>query len=156
MSNFPLGKNIPVTVVSAEVGESKEKGTPGVFFVFRNHEGQEIDAALWLTETVGRDGKTPLKRTVHTLRECFGFDDDFSRLGEQVEGRGCKITVELEADSRDATKSWPRVKWVNPASAPRSRPAEGDLLSRLSAKAARIARPAPSAPPSDSKSDLPF
>ena len=139
MSQHPTGR-FTATVIKAEVGESQKKGTPGVFFQFRTEEG-EIDGALWLTETRSSPDKpSPYERTLNTLRETFGFNDDFATLGEQVEGRECSITVEMEP-SQDGTKEFARVKWINPLRQA-AKPAAGGLLARLTAQAKRIAKPA--------------
>jgi len=131
MSIIQSGKNITVIVTAAEVGESKKKSTPGVLLSFKNDEGT-IDGSLWLTSGA-------LKRSLNTLRECFGFNDDFATLPEQCIGKQCVITVEDEAD--DKGKFWPRVKWIN-AIRTANKPAAGELLARLSAQAKGIARPA--------------
>ena len=124
------GKNILVTVASAEVGESKTKNTPGVFFKFSNDEG-EIEGELWLSEN-------PYERTLNNLRECFGFNDDFATLTEQVTGKQCVIEVEIREYKG---KSYPNVKWINPVRAA-AKPAVGGLLARLSAQAKGFARSA--------------
>lgn len=144
MSTIQPGRHT-VTVTAAEVGESKKKSTPGVFFEFRNEEGETIDGSLWLTESC-------LERTINTLREAFGFNDDFTTLSDQCVGKECSITVEMEADQNDATKEWPRVKWINPIRTT-NKPAAGGLLASLSAKAKAIARPA-GAPPPNPKTSL--
>lgn len=131
MSTIQSGKNITVTVTPAEVGESKKKGTPGVFFTFKNDEGT-IDGSLWLTENT-------IERSLNNLRECFGFNDDFASVSEQCVGKQCLITIEEEADEKG--KYWPRFKWLNPMRTA-NKPAAGGLLARLSAQAKGIARPA--------------
>lgn len=139
MSQHPTGR-FTATVTKAEVGESQKKGTPGVFFQFRTEAG-EIDGELWLTDTRSAPDKpTPYERALNTLRSCFGFNDDFNTLAAQVEGRECSITVEMEF-SKDGTKEFPRVKWINPIRQA-AKPAATGLLARLSAQAKRIAKPA--------------
>lgn len=132
MSNHSTGR-FTANVIKAEVGESTKKGTPGVFFTFKTEEG-EINGTLWLSPAA-------YERTLNTLRECFGFNDDFASLAAQVEGREVSITVEMEPDSSDATKEWARVKWINPIRAA-AKPVAGGLLAQLSAKAKAIAKPA--------------
>ncbi|HTJ77683.1 MAG TPA: hypothetical protein VL357_01685 [Rariglobus sp.] len=132
MSNINPGR-YTATVSKADVGESTKKGTPGVFFTFKTEDG-EIDGALWLSERA-------YERTLNTLRECFGFNDDFASLAQQVEGRECSITVEMEADEKDPNKEWPRVKWINPIRAA-AKPVAGGLLAKLTAQARTIAKPA--------------
>lgn len=139
MSTIQPGRHT-VTVTTAEVGESKKKGTPGVFFDFVDPQGDTIAGELWLTENT-------LERNTNTLREAFGFNDDFGTLPEQCIGKQCSITVELEADTNG--KDWPRVKWINPLRTA-NKPAAGGLLAQLSAKAKAIARPA-GAPPANPK-----
>jgi hypothetical protein len=125
-----IGKDIPVTVVSAEVGESRTKGTPGVFFKFSNDDG-EIDGELYLSGGA-------LERSINTLRSAFGFNDDFSTITEQCVGKDCVITTEIENyKGKDRT----RVQWINPLRTA-NKPAAGNLLARLSAQAKGIARPA--------------
>lgn len=130
MSTIQSGKNIQVTVASAEVAESKTKGTPGVFFTFENEEGK-IDGELWLSGGA-------IERSLNTLREAFSFNDDFVTLSEQCVGKPCVITVE---DKEYKGKFYPKVKWIN-AVRTAAKPAAGGLLARLSAQAKGIARPA--------------
>lgn len=130
MSQHPTGR-YTATVTKAEVGESTKKNTPGVFFSFKSSEG-EIDGTLWLSEK-------PYERSLNTLRECFGFNDDFASLAVQAEGREVSITVETETD--DKGKDWSRVKWINPIRAA-AKPVAGGMLARLSAQAKAIAKPA--------------
>lgn len=129
-----------VTVIEAEIGESKNKGTPGVFFRFRDDAGDEIEGTLWLTETVGASGKSPFDRTLETMRLAFGFNDDFTKVSQQCVDKRCSITVEDEADNNG--KFWPRVKWINPLRGPSSKPAGGSLLASLSKKAKAVPKPA--------------
>jgi hypothetical protein len=136
MSSHTTGR-FTATVIKAEVGESTKKGTPGVFFTFKTNEG-EIDGSLWLSAGA-------YERTLNTLRECFGFNDDFTTLDAQLAGRECSITVEMEP-SQDGSKEWPRVKWINPIRQA-AKPAAGGLLARLTAQAKGIARPADAPPP---------
>lgn len=137
MSQHPTGKFI-ATVRKVTVGESTKKGTPGVFFDFETGEGA-IEGTLWLSEKA-------YERTLNTLRECFGFNDDFSTLAEQAEGKQVNIDVQMEPDEK-GEKEWPRVKWINPLRAA-AKPVAGGLLAQLSARAKMVARPAtaPKAP----------
>lgn len=132
MSQHPTGR-FTATVQSITVGESSKAKTPGVFFVFDTDHGT-IDGALWLTEKA-------YERTLKTLRECFGFNDNFNEIEWQVKGCKCSITIEDEPDQKDATKSWPRVKWINPVGA-EAAPVASSLLSDLSKRAKLFARPA--------------
>ena len=131
MSQHPTGR-FTALVQKAEVGESTKKGTPGVFFSFKTSEG-EIDGTLWLSEK-------PYERSLNTLRECFGFNDDFASLATQAEGREVSITVETETDEKG--KDWSRVKWINAIRSAAAKPVAGGMLARLSAQAKAIAKPA--------------
>lgn len=142
-----------VTVKSADVGESKKKGTPGVFFTFRDERGDEIEGTLWLTETASASGVTPLERSLETLRLAFAFNDDFSTLSDQCTGKQCSITVEEEADEKG--KFWPRVKWINALRGSSSAPAGKSLLASLTAKAKKIAKPADMPKPTAAKAPAP-
>ena len=129
------GKNILVTVASAEVGESKTKGTPGVFFKFENDEGQ-IEGELWLSGGA-------LERSLNTLREAFAFNDDFATFTEQVTGKQCVIEVEMQEYKG---KNYPKVKWINavrtsakPASASSSRALSAASRAAAAASACCIA-----------------
>ena len=96
------GKDILVTVLKAEAGVSKNKGTPCVFFKFENSDGQ-IDGEIYFTETTA-------DRNINTLRKAFGFNDDWPSIGAQAEGKECLITVEDELYNG---KNYSKVKWVN-------------------------------------------
>lgn len=153
MSQIQAGR-YAAEATAANVGESKTKGTPGVFLTFQIDGGGTIDATLWLSEKA-------FERSVEVLREVFGFDDNFDTVEGQIVGKRCSITVEMEADKNDSTKFWPRVKWINPErEAPK--PVASDFLAQLSAKAARIVRttpappPKPSAPAPEKDEDIPF
>lgn len=137
MSTIQPGRHA-VTVIAAEVGESKNKGTPGVFFTFRDAGGDTIEGTLWLSENA-------FERSVNTLRTAFGFDDNFDTIAGQLIDKECSITVEMEDD--DKGREWPRVKWINPARSAASKPAAGGLLARLSAQAKRTAKPEGFTPP---------
>lgn len=129
MSKIQLGRQA-ATVTACSIGESTNKGTPGVFLTFKNDSNETIDSALWLSEKA-------FERTVKVLRDVFDFDDNFDTIDGQVIDKRCSITVEEEVD--DKGKAWPRVKWINPEKHAH-KPAADDFLKQLSAKAARIAR----------------
>lgn len=136
MSQIQAGRYL-AEVTAATVSESKTKGTPGVFLTFQLDGGGTIDGQLWLSEAA-------FERAVQTLREAFGFDDNFDTIEGQCVGKRCSITVEMEADQKIPDKFWPRVKWINPErEAPKA--VDGNFLSMLSAKAARLTRSAPPA-----------
>jgi hypothetical protein len=124
------GKNILVTVIAAEVSESKNTSTPGVFFTFENDEGK-IDGNLWLSGGA-------YENSLNRLRKAFAFNDDFPTLPEQVIGKQCMIEVEMEEYKG---KSYPKVKWIN-AVQTAAKPAAGDLLARLTKLAKETPRPA--------------
>jgi hypothetical protein len=130
MSTIQSGKNILVTVIAAEVSESKNTSTPGVFFTFENDEGK-INGNLWLSGGA-------YENSLNRLRKAFAFNDDFPSLPEQVIGKQCMIEVEIE-EYKD--KSYPKVKWIN-AVQTAAKPAAGDLLARLTKLAKETPRPA--------------
>ena len=151
MSTITEGRH-KATVVAATVGESSQNKTPGVFIDFQLEGGADIRGTLWLTDkqfTI-KSGKragqtsTPYEETLNTLREVFGFNDDFATIHDQLEGRACSVVIEHEADQKDPTKFWPRVKWINAANAgPKPvAPVDNSLLARLSRQAKAVARPA--------------
>ena len=125
------------TVVSAQIGESTEKRTPGVFIDFRLENSADIRGTLWLSDRA-------YERSLNTLREVFAFNDDFLTIHDQLEGRPCSVVIEFEPDQKDPAKSWPRVKWINPAGggAREIAPVETSLLGRLTQQARGFARPA--------------
>lgn len=125
------------TVVAAQVGESNTNKTPGVFIDFQLEGGADIRGTLWLSEKA-------YERSLNTLREVFAFNDDFATIHDQLEGRPCSVVIEHEADQKDPTKFWPRVKWINAANGGRKEvaPVETSLLARLSKQAKAVARPA--------------
>lgn len=135
------------TVQSAELGQSAEKGTPFLALLCQTEQGEDLTAFLYLSDAA-------FERTTKTLREVFGFDNDFETVVEQVTGKECSIVVEAEEYEG---KERMRIKWVNPVGGGAGKPLEnaGSLLAQLSAKAKRIpvaapraaARPAPAAPP---------
>jgi hypothetical protein len=141
---IPIGKH-HATVTAAALSESS-KGTPCVQIEF-DANGDTITAWLYLSDAA-------FERAVKTLRDAFGFDDDFETLPDQLIGKQCQIVVEEEADDKGNLR--PRVKWINSLrSAPRPLSNAEVLTAKLSAKASRIARevgaatraPAPAAKP---------
>lgn len=135
-------------IKNATIGESTNTKTPGVFLEIKTHEtGDTVEATLWLSEKA-------IERNVNVLRECIGFDGDFSTIAKQAIGREVSIVVEMEL--ADNGKEYPRVKWVNPPK--KERPSAGsDLIARLTAQAKRIPKPAglvmPTAAPSTEAQD---
>jgi hypothetical protein len=139
-----IGKH-QATVTGAFLSESS-KGTPCVQIEF-DASGDTTTAWLYLSDAA-------FERAVKTLRDAFGFDDDFETLPDQLVGKQCQIVVEEEADDKGVLR--PRVKWINSLrSAPRPLSNAEVLTAKLSAKASRIARevgaatraPAPAAKP---------
>jgi len=126
---IPIGKHT-ATVYGAFLSESS-KGTPCVQIEF-DASGETITAWLYLSDAA-------FERSVKTLREAFGFDDDFETLAQQLVEKQCQIVVEEEADDKGVLR--PRVKWINSLrSAPRPLSNAEVLTAKLSAKASRIAR----------------
>ena len=126
---IPIGKHT-ATVTGAFLSESS-KGTPCVQIEF-DASGETITAWLYLSDAA-------FERSVKTLRDAFGFDDDFETLAQQLVEKQCQIVVEEEADDKGNLR--PRVKWINSLrSAPRPLSNAEVLTAKLSAKASRIAR----------------
>ena len=125
-----------VTVQSAEFGESENTGTPFLNLYLVDADNNGIGAWLYLSEKA-------LQYSLKTLRDAFGFDGNFETAVEQVTGKECSITCEMEPDQNGNDKL--RVKWIN---APRNSAPINDqasFLKTLSAKAARIPAKAPAA-----------
>ena len=140
---IPIGKH-QATVTGAFLSESS-KGTPCVQIDF-DANGDTATAWLYLSDAA-------FERSVKTLRDAFGFDDDFETLPDQLVGKQCQIVVEYEADDKGVLR--PRVKWINSLrSAPRPLSNAEVLTAKLSAKASRIVREVGSAAPK--KSGNPF
>ena len=140
---IPIGKHT-ATVIAAALTESS-KGTPCVQIEF-DASGETITAWLYLSDAA-------FERSVKTLRDAFGFDDEFENLADQLVGQKCQIVVEEEADDKGQLR--PRVKWINSLrSAPRPLSNAEVLIAKLSAKAARIVREVEAAAPK--KSGNPF
>jgi len=136
---IPIGKHT-ATVIAAALTESS-KGTPCVQIEF-DASGETITAWLYLSDAA-------FERSVKTLRDAFGFDDEFENLADQLVGQKCQIVVEEEADDKGQLR--PRVKWINALrSAPRPLSNAEALTAKLSAKAARIAREVDAAAPKKS------
>ena len=137
---MPLIKNpgrYTATAKTVDLGQSAEKGTPYVSILFENEQGEDLTAFLYLSDAA-------LERTVRTLREVFGFNDDFGTVKEQVTGKRASIVVEAEEYEG---KSRMKVKWINTVGGSSGKPLEnaGSLLAQLSARAKRIPAAAPAA-----------
>lgn len=126
---IPIGKHI-VTVTAAALSESS-KGTPCIQIEFES-AGETATSWLYLSDAA-------FENSVKTLRDAFGFDDNFETLEAQLIGRKCQIVIQEEANDKGEMK--PRVKWINPLRAP-PRPLSNaeELKAKLSAKAARLVR----------------
>jgi hypothetical protein len=135
-----------VAVKSAEFGESKT-GTPFLALNFKTEDDHTITGWLYLTDKA-------LPGTVKTLKEAFAFDGNFETAPAQVEGKPCRIKVELE-DFEGKTRA--KVKFVNHIDGGyKAKPIANAaaFLKGLSAKAAKLppaagaapTRAAPSAP----------
>ena len=152
---MPLIKNpgrYTATIENAELGQS-EKGTPFLALLCKTDQGEELTAYLYLSDAA-------FERTTKTLREVFGFDNNFEAVVAQVTGKECSIVVEAEEYEG---KTRMKIKWVNSVGGSSAKPLDNaaSLLAQLSAKANRIpaaapaatrtaapaARPAPSAKP---------
>lgn len=157
-----------VTVKDVDFGESKEKKTPFLGIAFETDGGDGIEANLYFGDVKStKDNKTSTERVVNMLRTVFGFDDNFETIHGQLVGKRCSITVELEEHNG---KEYARVKWINAERSRQPIADEKNFLAQLSAKAARIARPAglpppqkytpPPAPPAEAQGntdeDVPF
>ncbi|HTJ77698.1 MAG TPA: hypothetical protein VL357_01760 [Rariglobus sp.] len=129
-----------VTAKQVQLGQS-DTGTPFVQIAFEDDAGAAITGWLYLSEAA-------FERTVAVLREVFGFDDNFDTIVGQVEGKRCSIVCENETYQG---KERLKVKWINPEGGGGGAPAkplsnQSELLKQLTAKAARIAKPAAKAP----------
>ena len=124
-----------VTVQSAEFGES-EKGTPFLNLYLVDADSNGIGAWLYLSEKA-------LQYSLKTLRDAFAFDGNFETAIEQVTGKECSITCEMEPDQNGNDKL--RVKWINAPRQPAPINDQVSFLKTLSAKAARIPAKAPAA-----------
>jgi hypothetical protein len=126
---IPLGKHV-ATVTTAALSESS-KGTPCIQIEFES-SGESITSWLYLSDAA-------FDNSVKTLRDAFGFDDNFEALEAQLIGRKCQIVVQEEANDKGEMK--PRVKWINSLrSTPRPLSNAEELKAKLTAKAARLVR----------------
>ena len=136
---MPLIKNpgrYTATIENAELGQS-EKGTPYLSLLCKTTEGEDLTAYLYLSDAA-------FERTTKTLREVFGFDNNFEAVVAQVTGKECSIVVEAEEYEG---KTRMKVKWVNAVGGGSGKPLENaeSLLTQLSARAKRIPAAAPAA-----------
>ncbi len=108
MQRIKEANDYEVIVKTTTLGESEKKKTPFVDFLFATESGETINGQLYLSDAA-------LERTVQTLREVFGFDDNFETIAEQTEGKPANITVVLEEYTNDKgeTKEYAKVAWIN-------------------------------------------
>lgn len=126
---IPIGKHV-ATVTTAALSKSS-KGTPCIQIEFES-AGETATSWLYLSDAA-------FENSVKTLRDAFGFDDNFETLEAQLIGRKCQIVVQEEANDKGELR--PRVKWINPLrSAPRPLSNAEELKAKLTAKAARLVR----------------
>lgn len=147
------------TVKAVQFGQSFKKGTPFIELLLETDDHYTIKAQLYFSETA-------FDRAVNTLRECFGFDDNFDTAEDQLVGGRCSIDCQLEpfTTEKGEAKDLLKVKWINPENEGAKPIAnQSEFLKSLSAKAARIARPdglpapRPAAPkPATNDENVPF
>lgn len=116
-----------------ELGQS-EQGSPFIQISFETAEGS-ITGWLYLTEKA-------LERTIETLRKVFNFDGNFETVCDQINGKECSIVCENEEYQG---KERLKVKWINSARSSAPINDQSAFLKSLSAKAARLPKPAPKA-----------
>lgn len=91
-----------VTVTSPEFGESNS-GTPFLTCSFKTASGDTIQGWIYLSAKA-------LPHAKKTLEDAFDFDGNFEKLIDQIDGKPCKIVVELEEyEGRERAK----VKFIN-------------------------------------------
>jgi len=150
------------TVTKAEFGESKN-GTPFIALNFKTGD-DTITGWLYLSDAA-------LPHSLKALKDAFHFDGNFETCADQVNGKPCRIVVELDTyEGKEKAK----VKFINhidggykPAPIANAQ----SFLKALTAKAARLpgapvsapraplAKPAPKAPAKPAKTedeDAPF
>lgn len=129
-----------VTAKTATFGESKN-GTPFLEIVFENSDRETLSGWLYLSQKA-------FEQSLKTLRETFGFNNNFETAPAQIENKVCAIEVEAEEHEG---KTRLKVKWINPLRSviPMK---DASALKGFSAMAARIplasrttAKPAPKA-----------
>lgn len=128
-----------VTAQDAGLGQSEKKGTPYLAIEFATDTGDTLDAYLYLSPAA-------LPYTLKTLREVFGFNDDFESVIAQVKGKPASIVVDIENyEGKDRAK----VQYINsPGREAKPISDVSSLLSSLTAAAKRIPVAAPKASPS--------
>ncbi len=122
------------TVSTAEFGESTN-GTPFLRLDINTNDGESISGWLYLSEKA-------LPNSVRTIKEAFEFNGDFESVIDQVTGKPCSITVEREEYEG---KERMRVRWINGPRISKPIDNQSEFLKALSAKAARLPKPAPRA-----------
>jgi len=120
MAKITTEDRFDVTVKDVGIGESKNTGTPYIYFYFQTAEGDGIGAYQYLSEKAA-------EYTLPMLEEVFGFDNNFNNL-EQFKGKPANITTGFEDDNKGGQQL--RVKFINkPFSAPP--PAPANLVDKL-------------------------
>ena len=125
------------TVSKAEFGESKN-GTPFLALNFKVAD-DTIIGWLYLSDAA-------LPHSVKALKDAFNFNGDFESAVSQVEGKPCRIVVEI--DSYEG-KEKAKVKFINNIDGGyKAKPIANaqSFLKSLTAKAARIPAASPAAP----------
>jgi hypothetical protein len=97
-------------VLLSQVGANK---TPAIQVEFRLENGNTIRWDGWLTTDKAQE------RTIESLEYCGWTGDDlsvFARDNAPLQGldaNDVELVIEMEPSQDDATKLYPRVKWVN-------------------------------------------
>ena len=118
------------------IGESAEKGTPYVAIPLEviegDHTGKQITGYLYLTETVGRDGKMTFDRSIESLATVFGFNGDLEALYRgEISFTGIECWVETEREKFNGEERF-SVKWLRHIDHPsRMRPLNGTSAQNL-------------------------
>lgn len=139
MPKIETAGRYPAIVKTAEFGES-ESGKPFLHLYFETDDGEPKHIAGWLYLS-----EAAFPYTVKTLREAFKFDGNFETAVEQIQGKGCSITVDEESNDKGEPRL--RVKFINARY--QNKPISGDaagFLKGLTAKAARVPVAAPRTP----------
>lgn len=122
--------SIPVKVKSLAFTETAVKKSPQIEIVVEDSKGDYLSGYLSLVGGA-------LEVTVNTLRQAFGFNNDFETLKEQVVGKECIIVTAMESDGNGGERI--RIKFINNIRSG-GKPIEnvGALLKNLTAQAKRI------------------
>lgn len=97
--------------VGGRFGNSGQKGTPGIAITFKIKDSTDVITWVgWLSEK-------SVERTMDTLA-MLGFREDLdvknNEFGpEHLADKEVSIVVAMEPGYKDATKSFPKVQWIN-------------------------------------------